>query len=637
MTARNSRGGIKKTGKNTQARDLANQLSGVSAVARSLGIDTRAADAMVAQTERQGSKKFAGSKEEKAYTKAQAETGGVGVISSNQGKDLVKTADDTMTRLAPEMPTVGLTPEQKKNEDAAQAIRFGTAGAPGATTEPKQKDTAGNFVTYYNEKTGQEQTLRGDAITDANKQALEQSGYTVASADTSTDTTENPEITSLETQITTGQTAIDGFMKKLEASLITDKELRGDIRTISQGYAARMDEARQITEQRKQTIQTLGARTGARYTGGMGGVLGGIISEEERQGLMRITEIENSKQEAIRNAKTEARNYNYNAYTKLMEQADKYQEQKVAELTALKAAQAAQDKVIAEEKKQSEYDALIGEQLAAGVTDPVELFKNLGGKVPFDMIGEVIKLMPKGPEDFTLSEGQARYDANGKLLASRAKTYAPTGAGSIDIPGSGILSDFPADIQNAAQSILDGKSKLNEYPSAKRLAINSAMSLIYKAEGGDQLAQDSYDAIVALETHPGFSDAIGAKGMASFYGLKDQPVGGSDAAGFIAKLNQFKANVKLVNIKYLKGTGALSDAEGKTLEDAGTSLDPSLPETDFADELERVKKVLEKTSNIKIDYSNESNADLEAAMDAEIGGETDDVESDGLDANGYPR
>lgn len=426
MTARNSRGGIKKTGKNTQARDLANQLSGVSAVARSLGIDTRAADAMVAQTERQGSKKFAGSKEEKAYTKAQAEAGGVGVISSNQGKGLVKTADDTMTRLAP-APIVS-TYGTAVGTPTTPATG-GTAGAPvtttGATTEPKQKDTAGNFVTYYNEKTGQEQTLRGDAITDANKQALEQSGYTVASADTSTDTTENPEITSLETQVTTGQTAIDGFMKKLEASLITDKELRGDIRTISQGYAARMDEARQITEQRKQTIQTLGARTGARYTGGMGGVLGGIISEEERQGLMRITEIENSKQEAIRNAKTEARNYNYNAYTKLMEQADKYQEQKVAELTALKAAQAAQDKVIAEEKKQSEYDALIGEQLAAGVTDPVELFKNLGGKVPFDMIGEVIKLMPKGPEDFTLSEGQARYDANGKLLASRAKTYAP--------------------------------------------------------------------------------------------------------------------------------------------------------------------------------------------------------------------
>lgn len=623
--------------KKPSIKELTAKLQGVSSAAKSLGINTSKADAMVAQTERQGGKSFAGSREEKAYTKAQAEAGGVGVISSNQGKGLVKTADETMSRLAP-APIV--TTDGTAVGTPTTPATGGTAGAPvtstGATTEPKQKDTAGNFVTYYNEKTGQEQTLRGEAITAANKQALEQSGYTIASADTSTDTTETPEITALKTQVTTGQTAIDGFMKKLEASLVTDKELRGDIRTISQGYAARMDEARQITEQRKQTIQTLGARTGARYTGGMGGVLGSIISEEERQGLMRITEIENSKQEAIRNAKTEARNYNYNAYTKLMAQADKYQEQKVAELTALKAAQAEQDKVIAEEKKQSEYDALIGEQLAAGVTDPVELFKNLGGKVPFDMIGQVTKLMPKGPEDFTLSEGQARYDANGKLLASRAKTYAPTGAGSIDIPGSGILSDFPADIQNAAQSILDGKSKLNEYPSAKRLAINSAMSLIYKAEGGDQLAQDSYDAIVALETHPGFSDAIGAKGIASFYGLKDQPVGGSDAAGFIAKLNQFKANVKLVNIKYLKGTGALSDAEGKTLEDAGTSLDPSLPETDFMDELERVKKVLEKTSNIKIDYSNESNADLEAAMDAEIGGETDDVESDGLDANGYP-
>lgn len=166
-------------------------------------------------------------------------------------------------------------------------------------------------------------------------------------------------------------------------------------------------------------------------------------------------------------------------------------------------------------------------------------------------------------------------------------------------PSSSVtLSGFPADIQAAAQSIFDGKSKLNEYPSAKRLQINQAMSKLYTAEGGNELAQGAYNSILTLETHPGFNGAIGAKGLSSLFGLKSKPVEGTQAAGFLKQLETLKANIKLVNIKYLKGTGALSDAEGKTLEDAGTSLDPSLPEEDFKKELARVKAVLLKANNI---------------------------------------
>lgn len=165
------------------------------------------------------------------------------------------------------------------------------------------------------------------------------------------------------------------------------------------------------------------------------------------------------------------------------------------------------------------------------------------------------------------------------------------------------ISEYPEDIQSAAQSILDGRSKLNEYPSAKRLQINSAMSKIYRAEGGNELAQGAYDAILALEKHPGFNEAVGTNALFGF----GKNISGTDSAGFIAELDKFKANIKLVNIKYLKGTGALSDAEGKTLEDAGTSLNPKLPERDFKNELTRVKKALEKANK----FTNETTGDPE--------------------------
>ena len=166
------------------------------------------------------------------------------------------------------------------------------------------------------------------------------------------------------------------------------------------------------------------------------------------------------------------------------------------------------------------------------------------------------------------------------------------------ITSTNTLGSYPEDIQAAAQSILDGKSKLNEYPSAKRLQINEAMSKVYTAEGGNELAQGAYDSIVALEKHSGFGGAIGAKGFSSLFGLKGKPMEGTAAAGFLKELDKLKANIKLVNIKYLKGTGALSDAEGATLENAGTSLDPALPEGDFTKELARVKAALLKANNV---------------------------------------
>lgn len=188
------------------------------------------------------------------------------------------------------------------------------------------------------------------------------------------------------------------------------------------------------------------------------------------------------------------------------------------------------------------------------------------------------------------------WDGDAKKLITINKGLTPVQASKIEKP----LSDgFSEDIKSAAQSIFDGKSKLNEYPSAKRLTINSALEQLYKAEGGDQLAQGAYDAITSLESdidkNRGFSHAIGANILAGFG--KNMP--GSDSASFLAKLDQLKANIKLVNIKYLKGTGALSDAEGKTLEDAGTSLSPSLPEKQFKEELARVKLALEKANNVQ--------------------------------------
>jgi len=108
---------------------------------------------------------------------------------------------------------------------------------------------------------------------------------------------------------------------------------------------------REINERRQVAMETLGVRTGARYTGGSGGIMGGILSEEERQGLMRIESIENDKQDAIMGAKKAARDQNFTLYTTLATKAEKIQEKKATELQALKKAQADYDIKIQEENR----------------------------------------------------------------------------------------------------------------------------------------------------------------------------------------------------------------------------------------------------------------------------------------------
>ena len=205
------------------------------------------------------------------------------------------------------------------------------------------------------------------------------------------------------------------------------------------------------------------------------------------------------------------------------------------------------------------------------------------------------------------------WDGDPSKLVTINKGLTPAQSAAGGGSGTGAdLSSFPPDIQAAAQSILDGKSKLNEYPSAKRLQINAALSKIYTAEGGNELAQGAYDAAVTLKDHKGLGGAVGTNALLGF----GKNIPGSASAGFLSQLDTLKANLKLVNIKYLKGTGALSDAEGKTLEDASTSLNPSLPESDFKTELERVTKVLAKAKGVKSGNSNEEVSEEQQLLDA---------------------
>jgi len=97
--------------------------------------------------------------------------------------------------------------------------------------------------------------------------------------------------------------------------------------------------------------------------------------------------------------------------------------------------------------------------------------------------------------------------------------------------------------------------------------------------------QQVLDQAATLFDHPGREMGTGFTSISSM-------IPGTDARGFKANLDTFKAQTFIPMVSALKGMGALSDAEGKKLADSVGALDPSMPEEEFARSLKGVTRIL---------------------------------------------
>lgn len=98
-------------------------------------------------------------------------------------------------------------------------------------------------------------------------------------------------------------------------------------------------------------------------------------------------------------------------------------------------------------------------------------------------------------------------------------------------------------------------------------------------------SQQVLDQAALLNAHPGRQAATGASSFLS-------KIPGTQAKGFQANLDTFKAQTFVPMVSALKGMGALSDAEGKKLSDSVGALDPSMPEAEFESSLKNITRYL---------------------------------------------
>lgn len=196
---------------------------------------------------------------------------------------------------------------------------------------------------------------------------------------------------------------------------------------------------------------------------------------------------------------------------------------------------------------------------------------------------------------FNLSEGQSRYDANGNLIASRAKTYAPKAGGSSGYSGlGGGLS-----VSSAAQSYID------RYNSGSA-TLDDIMKSI-PGVGGQGLRDEISMAIAAQKgTLPDFAKnkiteaqglinelLLDSKGKRSAVGSSFGKLIGDGSrglqgkrVGFETKARQLAGILTLDNLGVLKGP--LSDADREFIQVVSSGQNLNMSEEDFDANLRRV-------------------------------------------------
>lgn len=161
------------------------------------------------------------------------------------------------------------------------------------------------------------------------------------------------------------------------------------------------------------------------------------------------------------------------------------------------------------------------------------------------------------------------------------------------------LAKLKADAVTADQSsvaswvtnIKSGTAKLSDVPASLKSAVSQGL-----AQAGSSVSDalsTTKSAIDRLQTmvtnNEGFSGAVGAKGLSSFFGLKGSPVAGTKAADFKNQFEQVINSTVLPNLDILRGLGRVTQKEFDTLKSAVTALSLSSSEDEFKKNLNLIQ------------------------------------------------
>lgn len=195
-----------------------------------------------------------------------------------------------------------------------------------------------------------------------------------------------------------------------------------------------------------------------------------------------------------------------------------------------------------------------------------------------------------------VSPGGSLVDSTGKVLYKAP--YSPSQLNAGGTGGGGGPSYVPGanpTVDSWVQNVNTGKAKLSDVPNNLLNAVATGIAATGGNATGD-LLNITQTALQGLQDkvskNQGFTGAVGAKGLSSFFGLKGSPVAGTAAADFDANLKQVVNDVVLPNLTILHGLGRVTDREFQSLQASITSLSPTLSESEFKKQLANVTQIV---------------------------------------------
>lgn len=218
----------------------------------------------------------------------------------------------------------------------------------------------------------------------------------------------------------------------------SDSLLRSQIKSINKAFDVRRNQAQDIANNAKAATQVLGARTGRmRYAPE---IQRGIITGQESALISTLSEIDALEASTIMEAENAAYERDYGTFLDKLDRLDdlkKERNERLEELTALMEEENAEREREAERIK---YESSIIEEIAGGVTDPIEIFQSLNGQVPYDLIVEYTSSVPQKDYEFitgTKHQASGYFDSTTGEFVSIGRTPTPEGY-SLSINGSNV-------------------------------------------------------------------------------------------------------------------------------------------------------------------------------------------------------
>jgi len=336
------------------------------------------------------------------------------------------------------------TPEISKEEPKEKPDNIavdGTIGTPISFEEALE--------IYGNDFTGLHRTEKGEYIPD--ETALARTG--IKGLETAKIDKSEEEFETAKSELKAVQEQLKRFDVSNDPALIRMKE------SITAQWDARIEEMRDINTRREKSFETLGFRTGARFTGGArGGIFGGILSEEERQGTMRIADFEAKKQSALIAAENAYRTQKWSEYSDLVDIAEDNYTKQLTELEKLQKEQAKQSQKIQDEGKLMSRDVAIAEIVSSGETNLETILLELQNRGITTTLNDV-------------SDAFSKLSPEVKGLADIIKSAAQNGASSAILSAISKAKNLNDAYLIASDYLQTGAGIVGEYLFYKREAI----------------------------------------------------------------------------------------------------------------------------------------------------------------------